>query len=104
MNQNIMDTYRNLSIEEISNGITKTQEMINNLQDELSTLRVIKIKKEMGINYLTIREKQRQYQRQYYFKRKEYGKREKVYDTNKKPFKEPVLRAQILEGKIILEI
>ena len=100
MNQNIIDTYHNLPVEEINNAITKTQKKINNLQDELCTLKVIKIKKEMGINYLTIREKQRQYQRQYYLDRK-YGKREKVYGTNKKPLKEV---SQILEGKIILEI
>jgi len=99
MNQNIIDVFQNLKLEEINKAITKTQKMINNLQDELCTLKVIKIKKEMGINYLTIREKQRQYQRQYYLKRKQ-GKREKVFSI-KKPLKSV---SQIIEGKIILEI
>jgi hypothetical protein len=53
----------------------------------------------MGINYLTIREQQRQYQRQYYLKRKQ-GKEQKVYNLIK-PNKTV---SQILEGKIILEI
>ena len=99
MNQNIIDVFQNLKLEEINKAITKTQKMINNLQDELCTLKVIKIKKEMGINYLTIREKQRQYQRQYYLKRKQ-GKREKVFSI-KKPLKSV---SQISDAKYILEI
>ena len=99
MNQNIINEFQNLKVEEINKAITKTQKIINNLQDELCTLKVIKIKKEMGINYLTIREQQRQYQRQYYLKRKQ-GKEQKVYNLIK-PNKTV---SQIIEGKIILEI
>lgn len=99
MNQNIIDEFQNLKVEEINKAITKTQKMINNLQDELCTLRVIKIKKEMGINYLTTREQQRQYQRQYYLKRKQ-GKQDKIYNR-KKPSKTV---SKIIHEKIILEI
>ena len=99
MNQNIIDVFQNLKVEEINKAITKTQKIINNLQDELCTLKVIKIKKEMGINYLTIREQQRQYQRQYYLKRKQ-GKKQKNYGINK-PLK---MISKISDEKFILEI
>ena len=99
MNQNIIDTYHNSSIDEIDNAIHKMQKFITTLQDELSTLKVIKVKKEMGINYMTAREPQRQYQRQYYLQRKQ-GKKQKVYGINK-PLK---LVSKISDEKFILEI
>ena len=74
MNPNITDVLQKLTIEEINNAIVKIQKLIDNLHDELSTLKVSKVKKEMGLNYMTIREKQRQYQRNYYIQRKQ-GKR-----------------------------
>ena len=99
MNQNIIDTYHNSSIDEIDNAIHKMQKFITTLQDELSTLKVIKVKKELGINYMTAREQQRQYQRQYYLQRKQ-GKKQKVYGINK-PLK---LVSKISDEKFILEI
>ena len=99
MDYSILEVYQKLSLKEVELAITQTQEQYNKISVTLNTLKVIKMKKEVGIDFITIRESQREYQRKYYLKKK-YGKKDKIYGI-KKPYR---FKSVIDDNKVVLEI